>query len=81
MEGHSWKRPDVGRLLQVPLPPSQFKKPDFAISDAPISITTMPVISGGKILFKARGGMNASPIITGEHSAAVPSSRPYAFGL
>lgn len=44
-------------------------------------MTTMPVISGGKILFKARGGMNASPIITGEHNAAVPSSRPYAFGL
>lgn len=75
MFGQSAKKPLVGRVLQLPLPPAQFWKPDL-IKLTPISITVGPVTSGGKIFFSTRGGMKDIKISSRAATIAVAMMAP-----
>lgn len=56
IEGHMAKRPVSGRERHAPLPPIQLSAPLSPTSLAPMSRTTVPVTTGGKMRLRIRGG-------------------------
>ena len=75
MVGHSWYRPEVGRVLQSLLPPAQFLNDD-SISSMPMSVTVGPVTSGGKMRFSIAGRVKDSRISSRAAQQAVPRMLP-----
>ncbi len=60
-------------------PPAQLVMPDLT-SEAPISVSIIPTMSGGKSLRIVLGGMNAIAIEIKPQRQQVPKNAPTAFG-
>lgn len=72
ISGQSWKRPLVGRSMQLFEPPPQSAIPEEPIKEAPIRRITVPVTSGGKTRCRMRTGTKDMNISRKEQIRDVP---------